>query len=87
MTFCSGPAPPPGISLEYAWTPAYNSYYVEGINNLYEFDCGPESGWVYLVNGAAPGYGCSSYQVSDGDQISFLYSCVGYGADVGAAAF
>ena len=76
-----------GISLEYAWTPAYNSYYVEGIHNLYEFDCGPESGWVYLVNGAAPSYGCSGYQVSDGDQISFLYSCVGYGADVGAAAF
>lgn len=28
-----------GIQLEYSWTPMYNSYYVEGIGNLYEFDC------------------------------------------------
>ena len=29
-----------GIQLEYSWTPMYGSYYIEGINNLYEFDCG-----------------------------------------------
>ncbi len=39
----------------------YNSYYVEGIGNLYEFDCGKESGWMYKVNGRFPNYGCSSY--------------------------
>ena len=32
----------------------YNSYYVEGIGNLYEFDCGSESGWMYKVNGWFP---------------------------------
>ena len=23
------------------YTPGFGSYYIEGINNLYEFDCGP----------------------------------------------
>lgn len=33
-----------GIQMESSFTPAYNSAYVEGINNLYEFDCGELSG-------------------------------------------
>lgn len=73
-----------GIQLEYSWTPMYNSYYIEGINNLYEFDCGSESGWMYKVNGWFPNYGCSSYALSDGDSIVWCYTCVGLGTDVGA---
>jgi hypothetical protein len=73
-----------GIQMEASYTAAYGSYYVEGINNLYEFDCGSESGWMYKVNGWFPNYGCSSYTVSDGDSIVFCYTCNGLGADVGA---
>ena len=73
-----------GIQLEYSWTPLYNSYYVEGINNLYEFDCGIESGWMYKVNGWFPNYGCSSYTLKDGDVIVWAYTCTGLGTDVGA---
>ncbi len=73
-----------GIQLEASYTAAYGSYYVEGIGNLYEFDCGSESGWMYKVNGWFPNYGCSSYSVSDGDSIVFCYTCNGLGADVGA---
>ena len=73
-----------GIQLEYAYTPAYNSYYIEGINNLYEFDCGSESGWMYKVNGWFPNYGCSSYTLKYGDAIVWCYTCNGLGADVGA---
>lgn len=73
-----------GIQLEYSWTPMYNSYYVEGIGNLYEFDCGNESGWMYKVNGWFPNYGCSSYTLSDGDVIVWCYTCNGLGADVGS---
>lgn len=73
-----------GIQLEYSWTPLYNSYYVEGIYNLYEFDCGFESGWMYKVNGWFPNYGCSSYTLKDGDVIVWAYTCEGLGADVGA---
>ncbi|MDY3249436.1 MAG: DUF4430 domain-containing protein [Candidatus Choladocola sp.] len=75
-----------GIQLEYSWTPMYNSYYVEGINHLYEFDCGNESGWMYKVNGWFPNYGCSSYELTDGDSIVWIYTCNGLGADVGGAA-
>ena len=31
-------------------TPIYNSAYIEGIHNLYEFDCGSLSGWENLYN-------------------------------------
>ena len=73
-----------GIALEYSYAPVYGSYYVEGIGNLYEFDCGDESGWMYKVNGWFPNYGCSEYPLSDGDAIEFCYTCNGLGEDVGA---
>ena len=72
-----------GIQLEYSFTPMYDSYYIEGINNLYEFDCGGQSGWMYKVNGWFPNYGCSKYVVSEGDTITWIYTCSGLGADVG----
>ena len=71
-----------GIPIEYSYTPMYESYYIEGINNLYEFDCGPQSGWMYKVNGWYPNYGCSSYTLEDGDTIVWSYTCKGLGADV-----
>ena len=72
-----------GIQLEYSWTPMYGSYYIEGIHNLYEFDCGDGSGWMYSVNGWFPNYGCSSYELKQGDVIKWLYTC-DLGADVGS---
>ena len=71
------------IQLEYSWTPLYDSYYIEGIHNLYEFDCGEQSGWMYKVNEWFPNYGCSGYEVSDGDVIVWCYTCKGLGMDVG----
>ena len=68
--------------MESSWTPMYNSAYIEGINNLYEFDVGKKSGWMYKVNGWFPNYGCSRYQVQNGDTICFVYTC-DLGADVG----
>lgn len=75
------------IQIEFSWTPLYKSYYIEGINNLYEFDCGTQSGWMYRVNGWFPNYGCSSYYLEDGDVIEWLYTCNGLGEDVGAPPF
>lgn len=71
-----------GIHLESSWTPIYNSAYVEGINNLYEFDCGELSGWTYCVDGWFPNYGCSRYQLKDGEKIEWRYTC-DLGKDVG----
>lgn len=72
------------IQLEFSYTPLYASYYIEGINYLYEFDGGPQSGWMYKVNDWFPNYGCSSYYLKDGDVIVWCYTCEGLGADVGA---
>ena len=70
--------------LEFSYTPLYASYYIEGINYLYEFDGGPQSGWMYKVNDWFPNYGCSSYYLKDGDTIVWCYTCEGLGTDVGA---
>lgn len=70
------------IQLEFSYTPLYESNYIEGINYLYEFDGGNQSGWMYKVNGWFPNYGCSSYYLSDGDVIEWVYTC-DLGKDVG----
>ncbi len=72
-----------GIHLEFENTPIYNSAYIEGINNLYEFDCGDLSGWKYKVNDWFPNYGCSRYKLKDGDVVCWMYTC-DLGADIGA---
>lgn len=70
------------IHLEFKNTPMYNSAYIRGINNLYEFDVGEISGWMYKVNGWFPNYGVSRYQLEDGDVVEFVYTC-DLGLDVG----
>ena len=61
------------ILLDADYTPLYDTYYVRGIGNLYEFDCGSESGWKYSVNGVLPGVGSSLYEINDNDEIVFFY--------------
>ena len=73
------------IPLQYSWTVSFGGYYIEGINNLCEFDCGPKSGWMYKVNGWFPNYGCYHYTLKDGDDIVWAYTCEDLGADIGAA--
>lgn len=70
------------VPMEFTSTPLYNTAYIEGIGNLYEFDCGAGSGWMYKVNGWFPNYGCSRYAVRDGDVIEWLYTC-NLGRDIG----
>lgn len=63
------------IHLEFNYTPAYNSTYVEGINNLYQFDCGEMSGWLYKINGEILNKASSSYTVKENDRVEFVYTC------------
>lgn len=72
------------IHMEFVMTPLYNSNYIEGIGNLYEFDCGELSGWMYKVNGWTPNYGCSRYKLSDGDVVEWQYTC-DLGRDIGSS--
>lgn len=72
------------IHMEYqgADKNSYGSVYVQGINYLYEFSCGPLSGWMYRVDGEFPNFGCSKYELSDGQTVEWVYTC-DLGNDVG----
>ncbi len=61
------------LHMEYSGTKS--GAYVEGINNLYEFDGGRWSGWMYCVNGWYPNYGCGVYYLKPGDKIEWNYTC------------
>ncbi len=61
----------------------FGSVYIQGIHYLYEFSCGPLSGWMYRVDGEFPNYGCSRYLLHDGQNIEWIYTC-DLGRDVGA---
>jgi hypothetical protein len=50
-----------------------NMAYVEGIDNVYEFDHGGESGWIYIVNGEKPLMSCGLYTLNAGDQVHWEY--------------
>lgn len=49
--------------------------YVTGIAQLYEYDFGDLSGWIYFVNGQSHSVGCDQYELKDGDVIEWRYSC------------
>ena len=65
------------IQLEFqgAEKNSFGSNYIKGINYLYEFSCGENSGWIYTVNGVPPNFGCSQYVLKDGDKLDFVYTC------------
>lgn|GEM_PF-6071209 len=71
-----------GIQMESTKVGMSSAMYIEGIANLYEFDCGNLSGWMYSVNGDFPQISVSQTKVSDGDEVRLLYSC-NIGRDVG----
>lgn len=70
------------IQMECIYSTNFGSIYVQGINHLYEFSCGALSGWMFMVNNTFPNYGCSKYNLKDGDEIVWAYTC-DLGRDVG----
>jgi|GEM_PF-5233542 len=48
--------------------------YVKGINGLYEKDNGPNSGWLYTVNGDSPSVSADTYELDGGEKIVFYYT-------------
>lgn len=71
------------LHMEFTHVPVYDSVYIEGIGNLYEFDCGELSGWMYAVNGVYNSYGAGKYTLQPGDEVVWAYTC-DLGADLGA---
>ena len=48
--------------------------YISSINGLSEFDNGPNSGWMYTINGYHSQQGVAEQQLKDGDAIVLHYS-------------
>lgn len=60
----------------------FSAGYIKGVNNIYEYDCGKQSGWMYKVNGVFPKVGVNQYLLSHGDIVELVYTC-NNGKDVG----
>ena len=58
--------------------------YIAGIAGLSEGDLGPQSGWMFSVNGAFSSQSASAHRLSAGDVIAWRYTING-GADLGAS--
>jgi|BioPla2DNA2_1021312.scaffolds.fasta_scaffold02391_9 hypothetical protein len=63
-----------GISLSYTGSVKRKNIYINGINGLYERDCGGASGWVYSVNDEFIIASAGGYVVKDGDMIEFHFT-------------
>ena len=63
------------IHIEFSKTPGTNAVYIEGINNIYEFDCGELSGWQYTVNDEILNISADGYKINEGDVVEFVYTC------------
>lgn len=61
-----------GIQMEY--TGGGEAAYVEGIDNVYEFDRGTGSGWMYSVNGIFPNRGAGVIKLIPGDKVEWQYT-------------
>lgn len=61
-------------SIHMESTGASGMVYVQGIGNIYEYDFGDLSGWMYLVNGEAPSVGCDQCVLQPGDTIEWRYT-------------
>ena len=74
---------PAGSSVRYVLELMLNKYnmsytaekgYIQSINDLWEFDNGSKSGWLFIVNKISPQVGCDDYIVNEGDEIQWYYT-------------
>ena len=74
-----------GIQMEYSGGEGATAY-VEGIDNVYEFDRGQGSGWMYSVNGIFPNRGAGVIKLIPGDKVEWKYT-TDLGKDLNADLF
>ncbi|MFC3789233.1 immunoglobulin-like domain-containing protein [Paenibacillus sp. GCM10012307] len=60
-----------------------STLYVKGIDGLSEFDRGPQSGWMYAVNGVFPQVSAGLYTLQKDDVVAWRYT-LNQGVDLGA---
>lgn len=61
-----------GLHIEHTGIPG--TEYIKGLGNLYEFDLGGESGWLYSVNGEKPAVGANGVKLESEDDLRWFYS-------------
>ena len=71
-----------GIQMDYRGGQGATAY-IRGIANVYEFDRGQGSGWMYRVNGIFPDRGAGVVPLLGGDRVEWLYT-TNLGVDLGA---
>ena len=47
--------------------------YVEGIDNIYAFDAGETSGWLFYINDEEPQEGAARIELEDGDKTEWIF--------------
>lgn len=72
-----------GLTYKYNYHKTYSGVYVSAIEGLAEFDGGPNSGWMYRVNGEFPNHSASLHKIHAGDKVEWLYTR-DLGKDLGA---
>lgn len=72
-----------GLTYKYNYHKTYSGVYVSAIEGLAEFDGGPNSGWMYRVNGVFPNHSASLHKIYAGDKVEWLYTR-DLGKDLGA---
>lgn len=72
------------IQMEFSGNPdgRLSAVYIRSINNIYEFSCGPLSGWMFKVNGEFSGNDSSGYILKENDSVEWVFTC-NLGRDVG----
>ena len=63
-----------GLSFDADSNNQYGTVYIRAVNGLGEFDNGPNSGWMYTVNGTHPEVGVSARYLKDDDVIVLHYT-------------
>ncbi|MHB1453184.1 MAG: DUF4430 domain-containing protein [Saccharofermentanales bacterium] len=72
------------VQMEFSGDPdrGLSAVYIRSIGNLYEFSCGPLSGWMFKVNGEFSGNDSSGYELKENDCVEWVFTC-DLGRDVG----
>lgn len=63
------------IRVDYSYNSMFDTYYIKGVNHIYEMSVGSSSGWLYFVNGEMFDKGISLYKLKNGDEVRLAYTC------------
>lgn len=63
------------IHFDSSFEPVFQTYYITGINHIYEGSVGTSSGWMFFVDGIESTKGSSLIKLNGGENIRFAYTC------------